>query len=105
MEARHPIRLHHTPVLNLAVSDRVTDGVGLVCLDGLETDRIRQILHSTTAAAALPALVRDGDGRGDNKLGVHVAGKAHLCESGSVVNDNGRRTGGDDHLVNCCCRL
>lgn len=94
-DALLPELLHGSPVVDLTVLDGVLAGVGLGNLSGLVSDEKVEILDSLllsssggrssssgsserTGATSSLGLFREGDGTGDDVVGLPVTGVSHL---------------------------
>mmetsp|Transcript_39287 Transcript_39287/g.99011 ORF Transcript_39287/g.99011 Transcript_39287/m.99011 type:complete len:469 (-) Transcript_39287:189-1595(-) len=100
-DAVFPVAFNVGPVVNLTMTDRVVHTVGLGVSLGLVTDEEVQIFDALLArggSASLTTLqcclvrIHGGDHRRDNEVGLAVAGVAHLCVTGTIVDDNSGKT-------------
>jgi len=68
-----PEALHQIPVLDLSLSDRISQTIGLLVCDCLVSDMEIQVFHSLLLGA-----VFGGNHRGNDVLGLCVPSKPHL---------------------------
>ena len=83
-----PVALHMIPVVDLSVTDRVVEGIGLGVCDGFVSD-VKVQIFSAAFGGEVGGLVGGGGVSGDHsgldERGVVVSGKAHLGEAMSFT--------------------
>jgi len=85
-----PHHFHVSPVIDLTVTNRITEFVTLGCGHSLFTD-VEVKIFDTLCGHTLNRLV-GGDSRGDDELGLIVASITHLCVTSTVIDNYCRKS-------------